>query len=391
LADANYSDGMTPQRLLGLDILRSVAVLLVLGRHMPEASGGTVGKWLYDGWHRGGWIGVDLFFVLSGFLVSGLLFSEYKKRGSLAVGRFLIRRGWKIYPAFLVFILATIFVRIVFKKEIEPSGLLAELTFCQSYFRGLWAHTWSLSVEEHFYLLLPFILLGLAAVWGGEGKQRNPFASIPLIAIAVATACLLLRLSRTGPFDPWQHVFPSVIRIDSLFFGVAIAYFWHFKPNAIELIRPCRWLLIAAGVAGMLPAFWYSLEQNSFMYQWGFTVLFLSAGAILLGVLLCESPKSRFAAWIAGLGFFSYSVYLWHVPVVIWGMPVVRKAVPLPFAAETAIYIATSFAVGIVMAKLVEMPALALRDRLFPATHPATVVVETSAPSDDALAEVPLR
>ncbi len=356
---------------------------------MPEAASDTPGKWFYDCWLRGGWIGVDLFFVLSGFLVSGLLFSEYKKRGRLTVGRFLIRRGWKIYPAFLVFILVTVLMRIAFKKEIEVSGLLAELTFCQSYFRGLWAHTWSLSVEEHFYLILPFILLGLAAVWGKRDEQRNPFASIPLIAIVVAAACLLLRVWRTGPFDLWKNVFPSVIRMDSLFFGVALAYFWHFKPEAIDKLRPWRWSLIAVGVAGMLPPFWYNLESNPFLYKWGFTILFLSAGSILLGVLLCESPKSRIASWIAWLGFFSYSVYLWHLPVGVWAMPVVRKVAPLPFALETALYIAASFVVGIVMAKLVEMPALALRDRWFPAANPAAGAVEAAPIVDDGLVKAP--
>lgn len=82
-------------RNTGLDLLRLVAILLVLGRHLLP---GYENNTFLSIWRTGGWVGVDLFFVLSGFLVSGLLFEEYKKRGSLDLKRFLIRRGFKIYP-----------------------------------------------------------------------------------------------------------------------------------------------------------------------------------------------------------------------------------------------------------------------------------------------------
>jgi peptidoglycan/LPS O-acetylase OafA/YrhL len=93
-------------RVRQLDILRAIAVLLVLGRH--EHANAL--------WRRCGWVGVDLFFVLSGFLISGLLFSEYKKRGRLDLPRFYIRRGLKIYPSFYVLILATFLVSMHFGR-----------------------------------------------------------------------------------------------------------------------------------------------------------------------------------------------------------------------------------------------------------------------------------
>src|SRR5512135_1473672 len=90
-------------RLVSLDVLRCLAVLLVIGRHMaPPPTRIAPVRWFIDTWHQGGWIGVDLFFVLSGFLISGLLYRDLSKNGSLGVGRFLIRRGLKIYPAFYV-------------------------------------------------------------------------------------------------------------------------------------------------------------------------------------------------------------------------------------------------------------------------------------------------
>ncbi|HEX2719000.1 MAG TPA: acyltransferase, partial [Gemmatimonadaceae bacterium] len=100
----------TPQRSRTLDILRTVAVLLVMGRHLfpPPAHMPAWVQGLAATLTRGGWVGVDLFFVLSGYLVSGLLFEEHKRSGRLSVGPFLLRRGLKIYPPFWLLIAVTV-------------------------------------------------------------------------------------------------------------------------------------------------------------------------------------------------------------------------------------------------------------------------------------------
>src|SRR5882762_10148526 len=132
-------------RLKRLDVLRAFAILLVLGSHKETASI----------WMKTGWVGVDLFFVLSGFLVSGLLFSEYQKVGKLRIKRFLIRRGLKIYPPFYTLLLATVcLVAVLGNNSIPGKVLLSEGLFVQNYGPAFWGHTWSLAVEEHFYLLL---------------------------------------------------------------------------------------------------------------------------------------------------------------------------------------------------------------------------------------------
>ena len=114
------------KRSTTVDILRATAVLLVLGRHINLLSTGdfsawhSFGGWFSETWTRGGWIGVDLFFVLSGFLVSGLLFREHQKFGTISAKDFLIRRGFKIYPAFWVLTLLYIGSGLI---------LIASLTF----------------------------------------------------------------------------------------------------------------------------------------------------------------------------------------------------------------------------------------------------------------------
>src|SRR5215472_2350919 len=128
-----------PHRIRQLDVLRGVAVVLVLGRHMgsvpldvPFVTQSALHLWLHTGW-----IGVDLFFVLSGFLVSGLLFREYGRLGEVHAGRFLVRRGLRIYPAFYAFLLSTS----IAIGTLGNRQFFAEATFVQNYVPGLWDHT----------------------------------------------------------------------------------------------------------------------------------------------------------------------------------------------------------------------------------------------------------
>src|SRR6516164_11144842 len=127
-----------------LDALRAVAILLVLGRHANIA----------EVWSRIGWCGVDLFFVLSGFLISGLLFQEYKRFGEIRLRTFWLRRGLKIYPAFYIYILTELVTYLLVYNKLpgakSPSLFWLDATFLCNYWESLSGHTWSLAVEEHF-------------------------------------------------------------------------------------------------------------------------------------------------------------------------------------------------------------------------------------------------
>src|SRR5207248_2040034 len=143
------------------DVLRALAVLLVLGRHMtvcPRQTSAVLHA-ITAVWSRGGWLGVDLFFVLSGFLVSGLLFREQEKFGTIQAKRFLIRRGFKIYPAFWLLIVVTQAAALVGPPHRFRASTVTELLFLQNYSSSLWNHTWSLAVEEHFYFLLVMLFV----------------------------------------------------------------------------------------------------------------------------------------------------------------------------------------------------------------------------------------
>ena len=168
-----------PVRLLQLDVLRGIAVLLVMGYHLPALPILS----------NAGYLSVDLFFVLSGFLVSGLLFREIQSTGGVNLSRFYLRRALKIYPSVYLLLALTylLFTAALGWAQVSNTAL-GDLLLSQNYLGGLWGHTWSLAVEEHFYLLLPvtlILLLGLRTrtardlstvalrVWADHARQRR--------------------------------------------------------------------------------------------------------------------------------------------------------------------------------------------------------------------------
>lgn len=368
---SNRSSDSRKPRQVGLDLLRFVAIFLVLGRHLWTPPAGMPDGWQSTllAWQRGGWIGVDLFFVLSGFLVSGLLFSEFKLHDKVSPARFYTRRAWKIYPPFLVVIGVTVLLHLIYNVPIPRSSLLSELLFLQSYVPGLWGHTWSLAVEEHFYLVLPLIVLLTLQINRGSPKPLKP-----ILGLAGATALLslfarILNAWENPSYSHLTHLFPSHLRLDSLFFGVALAYVYHFhQARFVATLAPWRMALITGGVALLTPPFLVSLETSPFAFTVGLTLLYVGSGMLLAGILLYNIPRSRPVLWLASLGAYSYSIYLWHLPVNVLGVPFIERLVgsPLGFGGRAGVYLVGSVLAGVLMARIVEVPALHLRDRLFP-------------------------
>lgn len=358
-------------RVVGLDVLRVLAVVLVMGRHMwnPPPSWPSAVRGSFAFWHFGGWVGVDLFFVLSGFLVSGLLFAEFNTHGRISPLRFYARRAWKIYPPYFVMLATTVGVYLLHGKEFERIQLVAEVLFFQNYVRGLWNHTWSLAVEEHFYLLLPLVCLAATYATARRARSLRP---ILFVGAAVAVASLALRFaaaSRAPTFSPYTHMFATQLRLDSLFFGVMLSYGYNMHRDAfVRLLQPWRWPLMAGGLVLLAPAFLLRLETSPFLFTAGYTVLYVGSGMLVVGALLCDGRNSRMLGGVAAVGASSYSIYLWHMPVLSFAIPWLEQMAggPLPYGLGISVYLGGSIAVGMVMAKLVEGPALRLRDRQFP-------------------------
>lgn len=256
------------QRSNAIDVLRVLAVFLVLGRHMiPLASDGSTilhhfAHTFTSLWNRGGWVGVDLFFVLSGFLVSGSLFREHQKYSGISGKSFLIRRGLKIYPAFWILIGLTAVVSLLCHR-FHLEALLSELLFIQNYGPALWNHTWSLAVEEHFYILL---LLFLAIL--SRRTSPNPFRLVPLVFVILAALSLGLRLATLywTFYDPKIYLFPSHLRMDSLFCGVVVSYYYHYHSTRfLDFAQRYRVPAMLLGTVAFTPAFVFPLETSRFI------------------------------------------------------------------------------------------------------------------------------
>jgi len=371
------------RRLVQLDWLRGLAIVLVLGRHMTPCPWETSHvMWAVTSvWQRGGWVGVDLFFVLSGFLISGLLFREYQVSGRVDLRRFLIRRGFKIYPPFWAMIGMTVYVT----WPIRRPGFAGEMLFLQNYMGGLWDHTWSLAVEEHFYLLLAALVWWLTRP--RHGARSTPFAVVPWVFVGVAIICLSLRfMTARWPYAHETHLFPTHLRIHSLMFGVLLSYWWHFGTLAEWGRRPrVAPVLCTTGAALLAPAFVFTLEATPWISVIGLTLFYLASGALLLGVLSFQVPDTRVVRAAGWIGVSSYSIYLWHMPVQWWGVPVAEALLghSVTWATYAGLYLVGAVLVGVLAAKAIEYPVLHVRELWYPpenALMPAVVASTRSVP-----------
>lgn len=356
------------KRLPQLDFLRAVAVLLVIGNHSaicPPDTDLFLNK-ITTVWYRGGWTGVDLFFVLSGFLIAGLLFNEYKKRGTIDIKRFLVRRGFKIYPAFWFLLLMTFVVEVLSGEPIYRGGFLSELLFVQNYHSGIWAHTWSLAVEEHFYIFLS-LLFGVF-LYLGRRSSKNSFDFIPKLFVFIAIVCLSMRYLTVVylGFSYEVNIEQTHLRIDSLFFGVLLAYLWNFRGFAEnDFLRKNKLSIGLAGILCFVPAFVFELNDTFWLEIFGLTMLYLGGGCLLLALLKTDFGDSRILRLPAEIGKYSYSIYLWNLPTHFWLMKFTNLAAENWFL-YILIYWTGTLVLGIGTAKLIEYPVLRLRDKLFP-------------------------
>jgi peptidoglycan/LPS O-acetylase OafA/YrhL len=353
---------MGGKRVFELDVLRGFAILLVMGVHVPA----------YPIWSTvGGW-GVDLFFVLSGFLISNLLFGEYKATGDIRLARFFSRRALKLYPSFYLLLAVTLVYCFLWHVPITGREVLGEAILTQNYIGAIWGHTWSLAVEEHFYIFLPVLLAFLMKRRAGS---ENPFRAIPYVFLAASLTCLALRILNAAQhpvFGHRVHYEPSHLRMDSLFCGVFLSYLHNFCPELVRksMSNPWRFPIAAGSVLALVPALFLP-ASDPIVYTVGFTLVYVAFGTMLVLSIYKENDKRRAEPGralraIAWMGTYSYTLYLWHVPLAQVFASIASRFPMVNAYLLHAIYFATSIVVGVATSKLVEIPCLKLRERLFP-------------------------
>jgi peptidoglycan/LPS O-acetylase OafA/YrhL len=360
-------------RSVTIDVLRAVACLLVLARHcsgldlFQSAALRQVGAAV----RNFGWTGVNFFFVLSGFLVSGLLFREYQRDGRVSAGRFLLRRGLKIYPAFYALLLVGVYLHWDDLAARKPQ-FVHDALFLQNYSSSVgsvWPHCWSLAVEEHFYIGLAVVTVFLTRF-----ARRDPFAGLLGLYAAAALACLYSRAAAAAPhyFAPVPEPYwpcKTHMHLDALLFGVLLSYLYHFRPAALGPLFRRRWAVLVLSLA-LLSSCWFARDYSFFTATAGTTMAYLGYGGVLVVSLSGrdwgEVRGRRLWRGLAWIGTHSYSIYLWHWMFVINKESFTWAANVGGPVAAIAWYFVICIGTGAFMGRLIELPFLALRDRLVP-------------------------
>lgn len=356
------------ERQPGLDLLRALAIIVVVIYHA-----GIMGFPMPGRVHRWGWIGVDLFFVLSGYLIGGQLLAPLARSQRINLGRFFARRALRIMPAYFVVLAIYIFLPgwreypemypwWKFLLSVQNIGLHGGTAF---------SHAWSLAVEDQFYLALPFILLF---------ANRWPRAAL-IIPCAIFFGGILLRtfLAYQHPseisgvafrdYQVWIY-YPTWTRLDPLVFGVALAAIEKLRPQwwqRLMDLAQCLWL---PGLALIIFALWLGEGEylNFSTVIWQFPLIALGMATLLVCAVSPRLPFRRVA--IPGAAFFAsiaYSAYLIQKLVIYFVAEfcTTHNIALTSWSTLVGVQICV-YAAATILFLAVERPFLQLRHRLTP-------------------------
>lgn len=360
------------QNIPALDGLRAFAIISVIGMHLSAYFHKFVGsETLFSSLppFKGGWVGVPLFFVLSGYLIGKQIWNEFYKTNTINIKRFVIRRGIRIWP--LYYIILFFFILFPVNEHVSLDGLISNLLFLSNY----WSDNgpvpdvmWSLSTEEHFYILLPLIIILFKKVFRNVLKDYTfpvllSLFFIPLILRVITWYVFLGRDSFDGLAYQIHIYRPFHTNCEGLIGGVIISFLEvRGKFAKIEAKRK-DYLIGVIFLVIFLFSFLSKITLNFTGVALGFTYL-------LFFILFRESLLTYFLSW---KGFFpiaktSYCLYLIHTPVLIFYFKEIVRWIPLEgellFILSFIIVLAICFILSVALFYLVEKPFLKNRKKL---------------------------
>lgn len=346
----------------GLDGLRAVAVLGVLFYHAG-----------WD-WMPGGFLGVDVFFVLSGFLITSIILEEFDRTGRIDFKRFYLRRARRLLPALFVMLAVVGLLALIVYRDaarVFASDAVSALFYAtnwwyivaeQSYFEyvgrpALLKHLWSLAVEEQFYLIWPAIAFLLLR---RGGRRAVRWVAIGLAVLSTAWMMYLAIRNQFPEYnDPSRIYFGTDAHAMGLLIGAGLATFWRPGNLSPTVSASARGVITGAGIAALLVTVWFFGfvgEFTPWLYRGGFLVL-----SVVVAILIAAAthPASRFGDWLGSqpmryIGQRSYGIYLWHWPIFMFTRPFLD--VPFDGLANIIVRFGLTFAAAELSYRFVEMP-----------------------------------
>ena len=350
-------EGTSPY-LPGLDGIRAIAVLAVIAYH------------LNFGWASGGLLGVQVFFVLSGYLITDLLVAEYRRHQGIGLRHFWLRRARRLLPALFVVLFVTVGWATLFDR-VQLTALRSDLPSSIFYFSNWWfifhhvsyfarfgppsplGHLWSLSIEEQFYLIWP--LLVLAALRWIRSKQTIILLTLGVAVISAVEMGLLY--AATPNADPTRVYDGTDTRAFALLIGAALAFglprnrtFAPITPGATRVLN----IVGGVGLVGIFIMFWRTNQYDPFLYEGGMVLLAVLT-AMVIGVTV--HPGSRLQTvlgWepLRWVGERSYAIYLWHYPVIVLTTPLNAR----PSILRATLQIGVTFVLAALSWRYIEEP-----------------------------------
>ncbi|MDF0313523.1 acyltransferase family protein [Staphylococcus pseudintermedius] len=311
---------INPRYMPGLDGVRAVAVIAIIIYHLNPQ------------WLSGGFLGVDTFFVISGYLITSLLLTEYHNTGKIKLMSFWLRRVKRLIPAVLFLVMGVIVLSLIFMPT-EIQKVRADSIAAIFYVSNWWyimqnvdyfeqfavqplKHLWSLAIEEQFYLVFPIVLLSLLSF-------IRRLKSIRIIFLILLVISMIAMMVLYVPNENVARVyFGTDTRIQTLLMGVLLALVWPPFQLKAKVNRQMRTMIDTAGVVGLailFICFKFVSETNSILYYGGF---FLISTVTLLVIASSVHPSGYFAKFLGNkvftfIGSRSYSLYLWHYPIIV--------------------------------------------------------------------------
>jgi peptidoglycan/LPS O-acetylase OafA/YrhL len=358
-------------RIHGLDTLRALAVtLVVLHHYVLFVSREPTFGWVGDI----GWVGVDLFFALSGYLIGNQIFAALKSPAGFSLRHFYARRLLRTLPNYWV-VLALYFLWPAFRGDAPLLPLWEYASFIQNFALepgSAFSHSWSLAIEEQFYLLLPAVAL-LGALLGGSLRLAWTGIAFAFIAGMLVRADLWQEMAEENQklYFYFKYIYySSLCRYDELLAGVALALLRNHHPLAWATLTRHGNLMAGLGLLACAVAFWFFLnDRYGFgITVFGFPLMALGFSLLIVAAVADGSVLRRLRVPGAGpIALWSYAIYLLHKPLCVL---VAKWLAAQGYGAEhpltITLLLALSVASGWLLYKLVETPFMMLRERCVP-------------------------